>query len=157
MGIFNFFKKSGKKVIKTPVESAPSPEVLEANKQAQIDQLMASLRMMSFDVSDVDIDLEGDQITVTGSTSSQEVREKIILALGNIEGIACVDDQLNIPEPEPEATFYEVQSGDSLSKIAKQFYGDAMKYPVIFEANKPMLQDPDKIYPGQMLRIPPLD
>ena len=53
-----------------------------------------------------------------------------------------------------EAQFHTVVSGDSLSKIAKHFYGDPMKYPVIFEANKPMLADPDKIYPGQVLRIP---
>ena len=52
---------------------------------------------------------------------------------------------------------YEVKSGDTLSKIAREFYGDAMKYPAIFEANKPLLSDPDKIYPGQVLRIPPLD
>ena len=60
-------------------------------------------------------------------------------------------------EPKPEATLYTVVRGDSLSKIAKAHYGDAMKYPVIFEANRPMLSDPDKIYPGQVLRIPPLD
>ena len=58
--------------------------------------------------------------------------------------------------PEPEATYYTVVSGDTLSKIAKEQYGNAMKYPVIFEANKPMLTDPDKIYPGQVLRIPNL-
>ena len=57
--------------------------------------------------------------------------------------------------PEPAATFYTVVSGDSLSKIAKKHYGDASKYPVIFDANRPMLKDPDKIYPGQVLRIPP--
>ena len=51
---------------------------------------------------------------------------------------------------------YTVQAGDNLSKIAKQFYGNPNKYPVIFEANKPMLKDPDKIYPGQKLRIPAL-
>ena len=62
-----------------------------------------------------------------------------------------------VVEPEPEAQFYTVQPGDSLSKIAKQFYGNAMKYPVIFDANKPMLKDPNKIYPGQVLRIPPLE
>ena len=48
-------------------------------------------------------------------------------------------------------------SGDTLGKIAKNYYGNAMKYPVIFEANKPMLTHPDKIYPGQVLRIPVLD
>ena len=83
-------------------------------------------------------------------------REKIVLILGNTAGIGGVDDQLTVEAPEPEATYYTVVSGDSLSKIAKAHYGDAMKYPVIFEANKPMLTDPDKIYPGQVLRIPPL-
>jgi nucleoid-associated protein YgaU len=47
-----------------------------------------------------------------------------------------------------------VKSGDTLSAIAKQFYGDAGRYSAIFEANKPMLKDPDEIYPGQVLRIP---
>ena len=64
---------------------------------------------------------------------------------------------MTVVVPEPEAVFYEVKRGDSLSKIAKAQYGDAMKYPVIFEANKPMLKDPNLIYPGQMLRIPPLE
>ena len=49
---------------------------------------------------------------------------------------------------------YTVEKGDTLSRIAKEMYGDAGKYPAIFEANKPMLKDPDKIYPGQVLRIP---
>jgi nucleoid-associated protein YgaU len=70
--------------------------------------------------------------------------------------VAQVNDLTTVEAPEPEATFYTVKSGDSLSAIAKAHYGDAMKYPEIFEANKPMLKDPDKIYPGQVLRIPPL-
>jgi nucleoid-associated protein YgaU len=62
-----------------------------------------------------------------------------------------------VSAPEPAAQFHTVASGESLSLIAKKYYGDAMKYPVIFEANKPMLSDPDKIYPGQVLRIPAID
>ena len=54
-----------------------------------------------------------------------------------------------------EARFHTVVRGDTLSAIAKQFYGDAGKYNAIFEANRPMLSHPDKIYPGQVLRIPP--
>ena len=50
-----------------------------------------------------------------------------------------------------------MKKGDTLSGIAKTVYGKASKYPVIFEANRPMLSDPDKIYPGQVLRIPPLE
>ena len=76
--------------------------------------------------------------------------------MGNVEGVATVDDRISVVNPEPEAKFYTVKSGDTLSKISKEFYGDAMKYNVIFEANKPMLSHPDKIYPGQVLRIPAL-
>ena len=79
-----------------------------------------------------------------------------MLTLGNNIGISKVDDRINVVKPEPEATFYEVKSGDSLSKIAKAVYGDAKKYNLIFDANTPMLKDPDLIYPGQMLRIPTL-
>ena len=76
--------------------------------------------------------------------------------LGNIAQVSQVDDRLEVVTPEPEAQFYVVKKGDTLSKIAKEYYGDFKKYPVIFEANKPMLKDPDLIYPGQTLRIPPL-
>jgi nucleoid-associated protein YgaU len=85
---------------------------------------------------------------------TQEEREKIILMTGNTEGIDAVEDRLQVSRPEPEAQFYDVKPGDTLSKIAKQFYGDANKYHQIFEANRPMLKDPDEIYPGQKLRIP---
>jgi nucleoid-associated protein YgaU len=91
----------------------------------------------------------------------------MVLCAGNQYGISKVDCKLTVDAPpqaaaapaapaEPESTFYTVQSGDTLGKIAAQQYGDAGKYPVIFEANRPMLTDPDKIYPGQTLRIPPL-
>lgn len=105
-------------------------------------------------VTDLSIQLDHDTVTVGGTVASQSDKEKIVLALGNVDGIAVVDDQLIAENQEPEASFYEVKSGDSLSKIAKAYYGDPMKYPVIFEANKPMLKDPNKIYPGQQLRIP---
>ena len=157
MGLFNFFKRSGRKVetpkhVQTVAEANPG-----AAKMATIAQLEGMIRMMNLSVEDLEIDLEDDQITVKGEATSQEVRETVILALGNIEGISCVDDQMTVPSKEPEAQFYEVKSGDTLSKIARQFYVDAMKYPVIFEANQPMLDNPDKIYPGQQLRIPQID
>ena len=114
------------------------------------------MRELNIEVSDLNIGLEDDHVRVAGKCTSQADREKVILALGNVEGIASVEDELEVETPEPEATFYEVQSGDSLSKIAKAHYGDAMKYMMIFEANQPMLKDPNLIYPGQVLRIPPM-
>ena len=97
-----------------------------------------------------------DQIvTVAGLVATQEEREKIITCCGNVHGVAGVADEMQCDEPvAPACQYHMVVSGDNLSKIAKQHYGDANKYPVIFEANKPMLSHPDKIYPGQNLIIP---
>jgi nucleoid-associated protein YgaU len=58
--------------------------------------------------------------------------------------------------PAEESKFHDVVRGDTLSAIAKTYYGNAGKYMVIFEATKPMLGHPDKIYPGQKLHIPAL-
>ena len=101
-----------------------------------------------------------DNATLTGTAPSQEAMEKIVLCAGNQQGIAGVDCQLEVDAPAGapvvESGFYTVQSGDTLGKIAQQHYGSANKYTVIFEANRPMLDNPDRIYPGQKLRIPPL-
>ena len=91
---------------------------------------------------------------VYGIAKDQSTKEKVLLAAGNIHGIAAVDDNMTVDLSEPESKFYTVVKGDTLSKIAKEFYGNANAYMKIFEANKPMLTHPDKIYPGQNLRIP---
>ena len=98
-----------------------------------------------------------DTVVVAGEVEEQADSEKIVLALGNVEGVESVDNQMTVITPAPEARYHTVVKGDWLSKIAKEYYGDAMKYNIIFEANKPMLKDPDEIYPGQVLRIPNLD
>lgn len=93
-----------------------------------------------------------------GKADDQARRERVILAVGNTVGIARVDDQIEVVTPEPEPPrFHTVVPGESLSVIARKYCGDAMKYPVIFEANKPMLSDTDKLYPGQVLHIPPVE
>lgn len=101
--------------------------------------------------------------TLRGEAPNREVAEKAVLQLGNTTIVERVDDQLTVrpppvveqaPPPPPPAVFYTVVKGDTLSKIAKARYGDWRRYPEIFEANKPMLKDPDLIYPGQVLRIP---
>ena len=95
-------------------------------------------------------------VTVDGNVDSQAVKEKILLCCGNVAGVTAVNDMITVSEPADESQWHTVVSGDTLSKIAREYYDDANQYPAIFEANKPMLSSPDKIYPGQMLRIPPL-
>lgn len=149
MGLFNFVKNAGEKAI---------DKIDTAKENVSKEQLMMNIATaIDVKVDNLSVDVKDDVVFVSGEAATQEDKEKLILALGNVEGIASVnDDSLNAPEA-PAATFYTVQKGDSLSKIAKAHYGDAMKYPMIFEANRPMLKDPNKIYPGQSLRIPNLD
>lgn len=139
MGIFKFVMDKGKDLLDQKDEPAEAIRK-EVEDLGLGDGLGGDFRVM----------VEGDRVKLEGETPSQEVKEKIILAAGNVSGIAEVEEDLKVPE----TVFYEVKSGDTLSKIAKAHYGDASKYPVIFEANKPMLKDPDLIYPGQKLRIP---
>lgn len=152
MGLFSFLKKSGKKV-EEPSKPAPNPE--EARK-ARAESFKKLVTSYGIDIKDLFVYVDGDKVTVSGEVEKQADKEKVVLILGNVQGVATVEDKITVIKPEPEATFYEVKKGDSLSKIAKAVYGDAMKYPIIFEANKPMLKDPNLIYPGQVLRIPPL-
>jgi nucleoid-associated protein YgaU len=149
MGMFDFVFGSGDRIFGSSKES-------DQERSAKLENRVIQLGL---GVQQLKIDVKGDVATVSGKAASQQDREKIVLAVGNTQGIAKVDDRMTVAVQEvakkEEATFYTVKSGDSLSKIAKQYYGDAQKYPTIFEANKPMLSDPSKIYPGQVLRIPP--
>ncbi len=144
MGIFDFVKDVGAMVGIGSAEAAPAAEDLKKEVEKH-----------GLDANDLDIKVEGDKVTVGGDVPDQATKEKLIVAMGNVKGVAKVDESIKAAAPELEATMYTVKKGDTLSAIAKEHYGNAGKYPVIFEANKPMLSDPDKIYPGQMLRIPP--
>lgn len=163
MGILDFVKNAGEKLFK------PGDE----RRETLIEQHLANNG-----ISGIAVEVDGDKATLTGTAKDMATREKAVLVAGNVDGIGSVDDRISVTNPvrsgAPLATAatpaaaaapapaqdpwasrtYTVQSGDSLSKIAKEMYGDAGKYQQIFEANKPMLKDPDKIYPGQVLRIP---
>ncbi len=135
MGIFDFLESAGKKV-------------------GKFFDLANEVTKLGIEIDTPEISHDNGVVTVSGKVKSQEDREKVILALGNVEGVNQVIDSLEVMNPEEEADFYTVKPGDSLSKIAKECYGNAMKYMEIFEANKPLLEAPEKIYPGQVLRIP---
>ncbi len=147
MGLFSFIKGAGQKLFGKKKEEVAPVEL------TKIDALKAEVQRLGIPVQNLGLEL-AEQVIVSGSTQTNADREKVILALGNVEGIACVSDHIEVTNPEPESIFHEVKSGDTLSKISKEVYGDPMKYNAIFEANKPMLEHPDKIYPGQILRIP---
>ena len=102
---------------------------------------------------DIHVDDEG-KVTVSGKAVSQEMKEKIILAVGNVNGVGEVNDEADTEDNGAASQFHEIVSGDTLWAVSKTYYGKGSRYMEIYEANTPMLSHPDKIYVGQMLRIP---
>ena len=165
MGLFSFIKEAGEKLLgigdaKAADEVAkkdPTPVNVDAANMAAANAIRNYIAKNNLPVDGYDIKFDGASATVIaqGNVDTQGNKEKILLCCGNVAGVEAVQDQLYVPTPEPEAQFYTVVRGDTLSKIAKEFYSNANAYMKIFGANKPMLSHPDKIYPGQSLRIPP--
>ena len=155
MGLFDFVKGIGKKNT-AAAEPQVAPVAAEPTAQEVANKLLGHIKSLGLPISGLSVSYNAttDLATVVGQVQRQADREKIILAVGNIDHVAQVDDQLTVATPEPESKFYTVKSGDNLSKISKEFYGDANKYNKIFEANRPLLKNADDIFPGQVLRIP---
>ena len=167
MGLLSFIKEAGEKLFSkgnaqaAMAQAQANPADVEKSKAANDaagDAILAYINDQNLKATGLTVTFDGATATATvfGIADDQPTREKIILCAGNVHGVEGVNDQMTVSQSQPEAQYYTVVRGDTLSKIAKQYYGDANKYPAIFEANKPMLKSPDLIYPGQMLRIPPL-
>ena len=165
MGLMSFIKDAGEKLFgkgeakaaQEAVQQAPSPENIAKLNAAAGDAIEAYVESQGLKVAGLDVQYDGasQTVTVSGEAPDQATKEKVLLCCGNVQNVAAVNDMLTVVEPTPEAQWYTVVKGDTLSKISKEYYGSPNEYMTIFEANKPMLSHPDKIYPGQMLRIPP--
>ena len=144
MGLFNFVKEAGEKLWDNLTDH-----------KGQSDKITEHLKKLNIPGADkVQVNVTDGKASVTGDGLTQEQKEKIQVAVGNIAGVSEVENNITATDAKDEATYYTVKSGDTLSAISKQVYGNANLYNKIFEANKPMLKSPDKIYPGQVLRIP---
>jgi len=138
MGLLSFAMNAGKKLLGMGDDSEAVKKEIAQNAQ-------------TMPIENLDVKVEGDTVTISGD-GDDEAKEKAALIAGNIKGIKKVN--FEGVKGEDEATYYEIQSGDNLSKIAKRFYGDSNLYMRIFEANKEVIKDPNLIYPGQKIRIP---
>lgn len=169
MGLISFIKSAGAKLFGKKEEEktiaaapAPAPVFSQAELDAQKALLLESeVRNNGLNIQDLYVEVNDDVAIVHGKAENMADKEKAILVCGNVEGIAHVDDRITLMSddrstPQAESQYYTVQKGDNLSSISKHFYGTPNKYMLIFEANKPMLSHPDKIYVGQVLRIPPV-
>jgi nucleoid-associated protein YgaU len=159
MSLISFIADAGERLFGTPAAApaaggaAPNVAQLNSAAGAAIAKYVASQNLTAQNLT-VSYDGASKTATVAGVAPDQATKEKIVLSVGNVHSVAKVDDRLTVAQSGAASTFYEVKAGDSLSKIAKSVYGDANAYGKIFDANKPMLTDPNKIYPGQQLRIP---
>lgn len=138
MGLLSFAMNAGKKLLGIGND--------EENVKKEIEENSSSMP-----IEDLEVKVEGDKIILKGD-GSEEAKEKAALIAGNIKGIKNVE--FEGIDDDSEERYYEIKSGDSLSKIAKKYYGDGNQYNKIFEANKEVIKDPNLIYPGQKIRIP---
>lgn len=169
MSLFSFIRDAGEKLFKKPeaaaaapapatAAAAPARESVDVLNARAGDAIEAYVTQQNLGIESLDVKYDGasETVTISGNAPSQEAAEKAVLCCGNVAHVAKVENRLAVPQAAESAQFHDVAKGDTLSAIAKQYYGNAAKYPVIFEANRPMLSHPDKIYPGQKLRIPAL-
>jgi len=142
MGLLDFIKDAGASLFGGGKDEAGEiKSMLESNFPGRIDNLK--------------VEYDDDVVTLYGQADDQDTREKALLLAGNVKGVAAVnDDYFTIKPVVEETTYYVVQPGDNLSKIAQKTIGNANKYNAIFEANREVIKDPNLIYPGQKLRIP---
>ncbi|WP_293993861.1 peptidoglycan-binding protein LysM [Sphaerotilus sp.] len=168
MGLMSFIKDAGEKLFgshnpeKAAAEAATAAdpaaaqaklEAANAGAAAAIEKYIGA-QGLSVDGLQVAFDGTTCEATVSGCANDQATKEKVLLCCGNVAGVNGVNDLMTVNEPADESRWHTVVRGDTLSGIAKAEYGNANAYMKIFEANKPMLSHPDKIYPGQTLRIP---
>ena len=160
MSIISFIKDAGEKLFGKKEAPAADAAALQAQADAANAQaasaITAYINAQGLKVDDLDVAFDGatGTVSVAGEAADQATREKVVLCCGNVHGVSQVDDAMTTAEPADQSRWYTVVRGDTLSAISKSQYGNANEYMKIFEANKPMLSNPDKIYPGQVLRIP---
>jgi nucleoid-associated protein YgaU len=141
MGLFDFARNIGKKIFGSEDEA---PEKIKGHIEEE-----------NPGVSNLEVSVKDGVVTLSGQADSAEAKEKAVLMAGNVKGISEVRaDGVTAPAPVQDVQYYEIQSGDTLSAIAKKYYGNASDYPRIFEANREVIKDANLIYPGQKIRIP---
>ena len=148
MGTMKFNGEAGTALFGGIGMAAPDRENLKAG------ELLNFVKKLGLTYKNIKLSTKDHTVTLEGEVENQADAEKIALAVGNVAGVDSVDNNMRVTVSAPPSQYHTVVSGDSLSKIAGKYYGDVQKYNILFEANKPMLSDPDKIYPGQVLRIP---
>lgn len=141
MGLFDFVKDIGNKLFNRDEEAA--------------ENIKKHIEASNLGIAGLGVDFNKGKVSLSGQAASAEAMEKAVLLAGNVRGVTDVNiDALQTPPVKDKVEYYVIKKGDTLSAVAKQFYGKANDYPRIFEANREVIKDPNLIYPGQKIRIP---
>lgn len=141
MGLFDFVINQGKKLFGAGDDPA--------------EKIKQEIEAANPGIKNLNVEFKDGEVKLSGEAASAEAMEKAVLMAGNVQGVAKVSaNQVQAPPQADKVEYYTIQSGDNLSAIAKKFLGSASAYPKIFEANREVIKDPDKIYVGQKIRIP---
>jgi len=141
MGLFDFVKEIGNKLFNREEDAA--------------EKIKKHIEMANPGISDLGVEFKNGVVSISGKAASAEAMEKAVLMAGNVQGVSEVKtDKLQAPPIQAKVEYYIIKKGDTLSAIAKQFYGKASDYPKIFEANREVIKDANLIFPGQKIRIP---
>jgi phage tail protein X len=161
MDLFGFVKDVGRRLFNKDEEAAGKIK----------EHILAS----NPGVEDLEVSFERGIVGLKGRCTRPDAFQKCILMAGNVQGVIDVYATGLTPfvAPRPEAVpvggphqhahvtpvesreeYYVIERGDTLSHIAQRYYGKASSWPRLFEANREVIQDPDKIFPGQKIRVP---
>jgi len=141
MGLFDFVKEIGRKLFNRDEEAA--------------EKIKKHIEESNPGIEGLQVEFKNGVVSISGQATSAEAMEKAVLMAGNVQGVSEVNiDKLQAPPVQAKVEYYIIKKGDTLSAIAKQFYGKANDYPKIFEANREVIKDPNLIFPGQKIRIP---
>jgi len=141
MGLFDFVKEIGHKLFNREEEAA--------------ERIRKHIEEMNPGISGLGVEYKNGVVSISGQAASAEAMEKAVLMAGNVQGVSDVNiDNLQTPANQEKVEYYLIKKGETLSAIAKQFYGKANQYRKIFEANREVIKDPNLIFPGQKIRIP---
>jgi nucleoid-associated protein YgaU len=141
MGLFDFISDMGEKLFGSQDQAA--------------EKIKAKIEETNPGVRDLNVTFKDGVVQLSGEADSAEAMEKAVLMAGNVQGVSAVKaDGIKAPPQQAQVEYYVIQKGDSLSAIAKRYYGEAKDYPRIFDANREVIKDPDLIYPGQKIRVP---
>ena len=152
MSVFSFMKNIGENLFYKEDEAAWKAQgIYDEERTKGIRRYLDELNII---IADFELEIQDEKATLLGTAKDQETFEKTIIAVGNIQGISTVESKMNVQKPAQLSRFYTIKPGDTLNKLALEYFDDSNKFKIILEANQPLIKKASHIYSGMVIRIP---